>query len=312
MINKRILKTGALAAAMTVIFAIFAFRAAEWTKGLNSEFIVYGQSGSNTGGTGGTGSTGGSTTKVIPQIAAGAYDKFTYYVTVIEVVNANTSAVTLNGSFYDDKGNPSTLLFSTNMTSQPTIGSTFSNLTVPAGSILVLTTGTFSTSAHTTGTTVWGTITGSNNISVSSFFELRDSSADALYSRVGVPASLPNMTSFLIPRIRLTGSPVTATAAATSSIDTGFALVNTGTKTATVTGKIIDVNGNVIGSTSILLPPNGHTAAFVSSSFTLLGTEASTRQYQYVLFTSDQPTIGAAGLSIEGGSVSSFPVTPLS
>ena len=60
MMNKRILKTGALAVAMTGVFAIFAFRAADWTKGLSSEFIVYGQS---TGGTSGgtTGGTGGST-----------------------------------------------------------------------------------------------------------------------------------------------------------------------------------------------------------------------------------------------------------
>src|SRR5258706_514869 len=51
--NKRIWKTGALAVAMTVVFAIFAFIAADWTKGLSSEFIVYGQA--STGSSGGSG-----------------------------------------------------------------------------------------------------------------------------------------------------------------------------------------------------------------------------------------------------------------
>src|SRR5207237_1585503 len=69
--NKRILKTGALAAAVTVVFAIFAFRAAEWTKGLDSEFLVYGaDTGSTTGTNTGTGSAT-TVTKVVPQIAAG-------------------------------------------------------------------------------------------------------------------------------------------------------------------------------------------------------------------------------------------------
>src|SRR4051812_5532644 len=99
MINRtRILKTGALAAAMTVVFAIFAFRAADWTRGLSSEFIVYGQAGS--GGSGGSGGTGGSgaTTKVVPQIAAGNYGDVEpkNYGTVIEVVNPGTTAVTLS------------------------------------------------------------------------------------------------------------------------------------------------------------------------------------------------------------------------
>src|SRR5437870_7055940 len=74
--HKRMLKTGALAAAMTIVFAIFAFRAAEWTKGLDSEFIVYGQAtGGSTGTNTGGGTTGGGTTvtRVIPQIAAGNY-----------------------------------------------------------------------------------------------------------------------------------------------------------------------------------------------------------------------------------------------
>src|SRR5437870_4536374 len=99
--NKRILKTGALAVAMTIVFAIFAFRAAEWTKGLSSEFIVYGQGNSN-----GTGGTGGATTKVLAQIAAGNYGTIEprNYGTIIEVVNPGTAAVTVGGNFYNEDG----------------------------------------------------------------------------------------------------------------------------------------------------------------------------------------------------------------
>src|SRR3954471_20703299 len=83
MFKKRILKTGVLAAVMMVVFAVFAFRAADWTKGLSSEFIVYGQAGTGssggTGSTGSTGTTGSTTTKVVPQIVAGAFDSATFY-----------------------------------------------------------------------------------------------------------------------------------------------------------------------------------------------------------------------------------------
>src|SRR5438552_3159094 len=129
MINKRILKTGALAVALTFLFAFFAFRAADWTKGLNSEFIVYGQSGSgSSGSTGSTGSTGNPTTKVLPQIAAGAYDSATYYGTVIEVSNPNSSPITVNAKFYNEDGTPATLTFATNQSSQPTFSGSLSNL----------------------------------------------------------------------------------------------------------------------------------------------------------------------------------------
>src|SRR5437660_10672278 len=83
--HKRILKTGALAVAMTIVFAIFAFRAAEWTKGLDSEFIVYGQ---GSGGSTGTGGTGSSSAKVVAQIASGNFGDIEprSYGTVMEIV----------------------------------------------------------------------------------------------------------------------------------------------------------------------------------------------------------------------------------
>jgi hypothetical protein len=199
--NKRILKTGVLAAVMTMVFAIFAFRAAEWTKGLDSEFLVYG-AGTGSSGTGGgtTGGTTGSVTKVVAQIAAGAYDTATHYGTIIEVVNPNTSAVTLNGNFFNEDGNPSTLTYVTNLGTQ--FSGSFSNINLAANSILVISVGTTAATSPAAGKTNWGKITATNTISVGSFFELRHIGDDALYSRVGIPSSRPDMTSFVIPRVR--------------------------------------------------------------------------------------------------------------
>src|SRR5713226_7605862 len=100
--NKRIVRTGAVAVAMMVVFAIFAFRAAEWTKGLDSEFIVYGQaSGGSTGTSGTGGGAGSSTTKVVAQIASGNFGEVEprNYGTVMEIVNPGTTAVTVSGNF---------------------------------------------------------------------------------------------------------------------------------------------------------------------------------------------------------------------
>jgi hypothetical protein len=311
--NKRILKTGVLAAAMTIVFAIFAFRASEWTNSVSSEFLVYGAAGNTGSGTtppppGGGGTTGGgsTTTKVVAQIASGAYDAPTHYGTIIEIINPNTSAITVSGNFYNDDGSPSTLNYATNLSSQPTFNGSFSNVNLPAGSILVISTGTSPATTPSVGTTNWGKITGSNTISVASFFELRHKGDEALYSRVGIPSSRPDMTSLVIPRVR----EKQADGSGLAEIETGFAIVNTGTLPATVTAKIIDANGNIVAVMSFVLKPNAHKVGIVNSAFAIQG-EGTGRQYHYVMFSSDQPTIGAAALAFEGGSLTSFPVDPL-
>jgi hypothetical protein len=306
--NKRILKTGVLAAAMTIVFAIFAFRASEWTNSLSSEFLVYGAASSTGGGTTGGGTSGGTTTKVVAQIAAGAYDGATHYGTIIEIINPNSSAVTVSGNFYNDNGSTSTLTYATNLSSQPTFSGSFSNLNLPASSILVLSTGTSSATTPSTGTTNWGKITASNTISVASFFELRHKGDEALYSRVGIPSSRPDMMSFVIPRVR----EKQPDGAGLAEVETGFAVVNTGSVTATVTAKLIDANGNTIATASFPLGANAHKVGIVNSAFSFLNPESTGRQYHYVLFSSDQPSIGAAALAFEGGSLTSFPVDPIS
>jgi len=309
--SKRILKTGALAVATTIVFAIFAFRAAEWTKGLDSEFIVYGQAtGGSTGTTGGGTSGGGTTvTKVIPQIAAGNYGDVEprKYGTVIEIVNPNSTAITISGSLYNENGTSSTLIGTTNLTSVlPTFTGSFNNLPLAANSVLVIEIGTNSTNTPLVPTTNWGKFTASGAITVASFFDLRDSGSNLLYSRVGVPASRADMTTFVIPRIRQASS-----GAGIAEIDTGFALVNTGSLPAHVTATVKDANGNTVGAQKVItLAANAHMSNFVVGLFGLTG-EASVRQYQYIKFSSDSASIAAAALAFEGASQTSFPVDAL-
>src|SRR5437588_11167764 len=98
--NKRILKTGALAAVVTIALGFFAYRAAEWSRGLNPDFLVLRQSGgTGGGGTGGTGTTA-TTTKVIPQIACGSFDGgSTMNSTVNQVIYMSSGSATVSGNF---------------------------------------------------------------------------------------------------------------------------------------------------------------------------------------------------------------------
>ncbi len=312
--QRRILKTGALAIAMTVVFAIFAFRAAEWTKGLDSEFIVYGQGSGGSTGTGGTGGTGSSTNKVVAQIASGNFGDIEprNYGTVMEIVNPGAAAVTVSGNFYKEDGSAATVPFASNASNLTINGGAFSNYSLAAGAILVISTGTTPSTTPAVGTTTWGKFTASGAISVTSFFELRHSQTRGLFARVGVPASRADLGTFVIARVREKQN-AEGVRAGLADIDTGFALVNTGTAAAVVTVTVKDANGSNVGFQELVtLRPGEHVANFASFLFSRFNeTAGQGRQYQYIKFESSAPTIAAAGLAIEGGSLSSFPVDPV-
>lgn len=304
--DKRILKTGVLAVAVTIVFAIFAFRAPGWTGRVSPEFLVYGQASTGGGTTGGGGTGGSVTTKVVAQIAAGAYDSASHFGTIVEIVNPNTSAITVSGTFYNENGTPSTLIYATNLSSLPTFTGGFNNLSLAAGSILVISTGTTTATTPSAGTSNWGRITASNTISVASFFEWRHIGDEALYSRVGIPASRPDMMSFVIPRVREKRDPRLSL-----DLETGFAIVNTGSATANVMARVIDADGKPIATSNFLLRANEHKVGIVSAGFSFLSPETLGRSFHYILFTSDQPSIAASALAFEGQTLTSFPVDVL-
>ena len=292
--NKRILKTGALAVAVTVAFAMFAYRLAEWSKGVSSEIVVLGQG--NPCATSSTGSAAVQTVKVIPQMALGSFDGgLTKYSTVIQIVNTSGAAQSIMGNFYDEEG--------ATLDNVPlTVGnSTITNGVLPATSIAkdaVLTISGGGTSGA--GILGWGKITACAGLSVSTFFELRNGSSNVLYSRVGVAASPANMSSFLIPRIRELAT----------GLDVGFALVNTGTQDATLKAELKDTMGATIATKDIVLGAGAHEATFTNQLFMGLD-EPTGRTYQYLKFSSTSPTFAASAFALEGPTQTSFPVDVL-
>ena len=300
--NKRILKTGALAVAVTIAFGIFAYRAAEWTKGLNSEFLVLGQSGGTGSGGGSTGTTGTATTttRIIPQVAVGSFDgNLSKYSTVIQIVNTGTTAATVTGTFYNEQGAASTLTLATNATPATFTGTT-SSVSVNANSSLVISGGTTTATTPSTGSVGWGKIVYTGTVSISTFFELRDSSTGALYSRVGVAASPADMSKFVIPRVRDVAS----------GLYVAFALVNSGSTSANYTATLRDASGTTVKAQTGALAAGAHTALFTNQFFALTN-EASGRLYHSITFESTSPAFAAIALAFEGATQTSFPVDRL-
>jgi hypothetical protein len=299
--NKRILKTGALAAAVTVGFGIFAYRAAEWSKGLNSEMIVLGQgtatAGSNPCATGGTGTTTAQTTRVIPQMAMGLFNGGLAYTTIVQIVNTSGAPQSISANFYKQDGSPLNNISLTAGASTITDGM-LSTVSIPKDGILVINGG----GTGNAGVVGWGKITSCGGLSISTFFELRDAANNVLYSRVGVPASPANMSGFIIPRVRDLAA----------GLDVGFALVNTGAPgtSATVRAELRNAAGTVIKFMDIEMAGGSQRALFTRDLFAPLD-ETTGRNYQYVKFSSSSPTFAAIALAFEGGTQTSFPVDVL-
>jgi len=301
--KQRILKTGALAAAVTVAFAIFVYRAAEWSKGLNWEFFVLGQSGGAGPGTAAAPASMGATTKIIPQIAIGSFDRgLTKYITVIQIVNTGTSPAAVTGEFYKEDGSASTLTLETNLSRMATFTGNMNSTILGVNQVLVITGGATTATTPPNGTIGWGKITSSGVLSIACFFELRDGNTNVLYSRVGVSASRPDMSSFIIPRVR----------DVTSGLDVAFVLVNTASTPASITATLKDARGATIGggTKTITMAPQSHQALFTHQFFGL-ATEPSGRNYDYMTFRSTSASFAAIALVFEGGTQTSFPVEPL-
>jgi hypothetical protein len=308
--NTRVWKAGAMGAAAAILAILFVQNLGNWVKGLNGDFIVYGQTGS-AGGPEGPGSgtglfTGGAgsaptMTKIIPQIAVGSFDGVTKYSTIIQVFNTGTDPVTLSGEFYKEEpggaaGTSFPVNFTSNVSSLPTFTSAFSGVTIQPNASLILT-----SRSGAAGSVGWGKITGNGNISVSTVFEFRDGASDLLYSRVGVSGVTANMSKFAMARVRNVDSV----------LDVGFALVNTGSTAATITATLYDSSGVAVGAPqNIAVAPNGHIAKFVQQLFSLTN-EPSGTNYSYVLLSSNSSQWASVALAYEGGNLTSFAIERL-
>jgi len=295
--NRGIWKTAALAVAVTLVFAVFVFKFEDWTKDFNSEF-VYAQS----TGTG-TGSSGTGVTKVIPQVAVGSYDAgLTKYITVIQIINTGTTAISVSGNFYNTNGSASTLAMKSNL-----IPSGFTG-TLPATNVGASGVMTITADTAATGTINWARIVTTGAASVSAYFELHDGATNILYNRTGIAGSLATMSKFVIPRVRNVAS----------GLDVGFAIVNTGATSANITLTAKDQGGVVLAVRTFTLAPGNHTSGFPfqllaagQACSPCLSTEAAGTNYGFLSFESTSAAFASTALAIEGASLSSFPIEVL-
>ena len=240
--------------------------------------------------------TGGLVVQIVPQIVAGSYDGGqTKYGTIMQVVNHLASPVTVSADFFSEDGSLAPLLMRTSNITRPTFTGSLSTLEIQSNSVLVIT-----ADAAPTGTILWGKFTTSAAITISTLFESRDTVTNVLYGRVGVNSSEPDMRQFLIPRIRNT----------TFGLDTGFALVNTGTTAATLTATLRTADGATVATDARTFAAGQHLSVFAKEYFGLAN-EPSGALYQFMIFESASPQFAVTALGIEGATLTSFPVNRL-
>ena len=281
------------------MFAFAAFKAEEWTRSPATEgSAVSGKSDAAVAAAAPAAS--GSATRVIPQVAIGSFDSgVTNYSTIVELVNTGDSDATVSAAFYKEDGDLSQLAMATNLEGHATFTGSTGALILPAGHVLVITGGTTKETTPASGQIGWGKLTTTGNVSISSFFELRDGTTGVLFSRIGIAASRPDLSSFLIPRIRTR-----------SGLDVAFAIVNTGANSATITATLKDANGATVAKRPLTMNGGTHQAIFARQFFSL-SNETDDRNYQYMVFNSNSPSFAAIALAFEGGTQTSFPVDPL-
>ncbi|HLH31863.1 MAG TPA: hypothetical protein VKY31_11730 [Terriglobia bacterium] len=293
------MKTGVAAGIATVVFAIVAFKAAEWTRSGVAESAA-GNVKSEAAAAVAPAGPSGSMTRIIPQAPVGSFDSgVTKYSTIVEVVNTGSSDATITGGFYKEDGDLWPVAMTTNLDKPDSFTGSFDALTLPAGHVLVISGGTTPATTPSSGLIGWGKLTTTGTVSVSTFFELRDGTTGVLYSRIGIAASRPDLSRFLIPRVHTR-----------SGLDVAFAIVNTGSSPASITATLKDASGGTLAKRSMTMNGNTHQAIFAHQFFSL-SNESDDRNYQYIVFNSASPTFAAIALAFEGGTQTSFPVDPL-
>lgn len=269
-----------------------------WTKALDAEFLVFGQTGGTGSGSGGGGTGGGTTTitKIIPQVAAGSFDAgATTFSTTIQVINVGTSAVSLTADFFNQNGSVSTIPFTTTDVTAPTFTGTLSSISIPSNAAIVIQNGSVAA-----GAVNWARLVTDGAVTIAAQFEIKDANG-RLVSRVGVPSADADGTKLLIPRLR--------NADPTKGTSTAFAIANTGDATASVTATLYSA-GQVAGTKTLTLDAKNQTAQFAKEFFTLTN-EPTVDTFSFMIFESTTADSGRTALVFEGSNQATFPVDKL-
>jgi hypothetical protein len=231
------------------------------------------------------------TTLYFPQIANGFVTNGTVWVTAIAITNtAAPGSPTASGTIAltQDNGSPWTVSFNDEQNRPVASGSSIPFQVAGAQTRLFVSTGA---APLNTG---FATVTSNLPVAAATvFFEFSDF-GNARVAEAGVPASaaLARQTMF----------------AAKLNNNTGIAVANPGTASATITFQVLDSNG------AAALPPvtrtvvaNGHTALFLSELFPSL----PQLFFGTMQITSSTPIVTTALLFEANGQFATFPVFPL-
>jgi hypothetical protein len=284
-INESIWKSGALAAAATVAFTVFVYVAAATIAPLQRTVS--------------TATCADETTKIIPQIAVGSFDKgSTSYTTLIEIMNTSGGTATVFGSFYRDRPDGRLVPNNLGLTAETELDNgTLPPTFLPKDAVFVIS-GNGTAAAGSTG---WGKITSCGSVRIMASFELREPLSATLYSRVAVTASPANMSKFVIPRVHNLAA----------GLDVGISIVNVGDADAILTAELIDASGQTLANQDIQMPAGSHRSRFPKDLFPKLTERAAGREFQYVRFTSSSASFAAAGIASEGYTLTGVPVEQL-
>jgi hypothetical protein len=201
--------------------------------------------------------------------------------------------VTASAEFFNTDGTGFNVALDTNIEGVPTFTGSLDNFVLPPNSTTIITAGG-SSAAATVG---WGRITSSSHVTVATFFDLSDLATNAFRSRLWFPPSATDLRRFALPRVRNV----------TTGADAGFAIVNTGSSSATFTATLIDSNGVMLASRTTTLAPRQQLSLFAGEHFGLVGEPSKTYQ-SFIVFDSTSAQLAAVGIAFDGSAFLSFPV----
>ena len=227
---------------------------------------------------------------VIPQIAMGVFDANSglRYKTTIQITNSGLSPVSASAEFFNADGTPLAAPLETS------IGS-LSDFVLPANGTAIITAGDFAG-----GVVGWGRVRASSHVSITTVFDITDAATSEVRSRLWFPPSATRLRRFVVPRSRnvKTGA------------DAGFAIVNTGSSSATFTSTLIDSNGLVLASRTTTLAPHEQLSMLAGAHFGLAG-ESSQPSQSVIVFDSDSAQLAAVGIAFDGTRFLNVPVDPI-
>jgi hypothetical protein len=211
----------------------------------------------------------------------------------------------VTANFYNEQGSALGLTFGTNASTPQTFVGTLNSFSLQPNGVFVISAGNSDATTPSTGTVGWGKITSSANLSITTFFELRDTALKILYSRVGVSASPANMKSFVMPRPHNVAG----------GFELAFAIVNTGSTKAIVHGSLRDAGGAELKAADVTLAPGQHRALLTNEFFyPPNGVEPALppgTNFHYVTLSSSSASIAATAIGFESGTQTSFPIDRL-